>query len=164
MHSSCDRGRWRIEKRLALAPWLVYEIEGAVAGYAYASAFRDRAAYQWSVEVSAYVSPSARGQGVARSLYETLFRLLAMQGFRNAYAGITLPNAASIALHSAVGFSPVGVYRNVGYKNGAWHDVAWYARELAVPLSPPPLPTPLSDDATRSRIQSMLRASNAVSK
>jgi L-amino acid N-acyltransferase YncA len=153
----------RIEKRLELAPWLAYDIDGAVAGYAYASAFRDRAAYQWSVEVSAYVLPGARGQGVARSLYETLFRLLAMQGFRNAYAGITLPNAASVGLHSAVGFSPVGVYRNVGYKDGAWHDVAWYERELSVPLSPPPLPTPLSDDTIRSRVQWMLSTSNADS-
>ena len=148
----------RIEKVLGLAPWLACEIDGVVAGYAYASAFRDRAAYQWSVEVSAYVSPAARGKGVARSLYETLFRLLVLQGFRGAYAGITLPNAASVGLHTALGFAPAGVYHDVGYKNGAWHDVAWYQRALAPHAVPATAPSPLADAGTLRRVRKALAA------
>ena len=148
----------RIEKVLALAPWLACEIDGAVAGYAYASAFRDRAAYQWSVEVSAYVSAFARGKGVARSLYEVLFQLLVLQRFRSAYAGITLPNAASVGLHTALGFTPVGAYRNVGYKNDAWHDVAWFQLTLAPHTVPAAAPSPLKDDLVLGRVCEALAA------
>lgn len=146
----------RIEKVLALAPWLVYELDGAVAGYAYASAFRDRAAYQWSVEVSAYVAAHARAKGVGRSLYEVLLGLLALQGFRSAYAGITLPNDASVALHTSVGFTSVGVYRNVGFKNGAWHDVAWYERVIAPHDASPDPPISLRDEGMQRQVQDAL--------
>ena len=146
----------RIEKRLKLAPWLAYDIEGEVAGYAYASAFRDRAAYRWSVEVSAYVAAGARGRGVGRSLYDALFPLLVMQGFRGAFAGITLPNAASVALHATVGFTRVGVYRNVGFKNGAWHDVAWFERIIAPHEPSPDDPVPLSDPDMGERVREAL--------
>jgi phosphinothricin acetyltransferase len=125
-------------------PWLCCEAEGRTIGYAYASPHRDRAAYQWSVEVSAYVAPEAQRRGVARALYTSLFALLALQEFRTAYAGIVLPNEASVRLHQAMGFSPVGVYRGVGYKLGAWRDVAWYERALRErgpePAAPRPLP------------------------
>src|SRR5438067_5874826 len=109
----------RIEKTMARLPWLVCERAGVVTGFAYASAHRERPAYRWSVDVSAYVRPDARRAGVGRALYASLLALLARQQFRNAYAGIALPNDASIALHRAVGFMPVGVYRGVGYKLGA---------------------------------------------
>ena len=151
----------RIQKVLALAPWLVCEVDGVVAGYAYASSFRDRAAYQWSVEVSAYVSPSFHGKGIARSLYDVLFRLLVLQGFRSAYAGITLPNAASVGLHTAVGFTAVGVYRNVGYKNDAWHDVAWYERSLAPHAVPATAPRPLADDLVLEMVRKELAGPSA---
>ncbi|MDF1506318.1 GNAT family N-acetyltransferase, partial [Roseisolibacter sp. H3M3-2] len=141
----------RVARVLARTPWLVLALDGAVAGYAYASPHRDRAAYQWSVEVSAYVADTAQRRGAARALYAALFDLLARQGFRNAYAGITLPNDASVGLHVAVGFAPVGVYRGVGYKCGAWHDVAWYARALAphddAPAPPLALAALLADPA-----------------
>ena len=120
----------RIRSTLARLPWLVCEA-GAVRGYAYASRYRERAAYQWSAEVSAYVDQDARGRGVGRALYTSLFATLVLQGYRNAYAGITLPNEASVGLHEAVGFTPIGVYRAVGYKFGAWHDVGWFERQLA---------------------------------
>lgn len=120
----------RVEHVLKRTPWLVWERGGTVLGYAYASAHRERAAYQWSVEVSAYVHRDARRNGVARSLYATLFPTLSAQGFHNAYAGVTLPNAASIGLHTSMGFTPVGVYHGVGYKNGAWHDVGWFEKSL----------------------------------
>ncbi|MGE5616983.1 MAG: arsinothricin resistance N-acetyltransferase ArsN1 family B, partial [Bacillota bacterium] len=118
--------RRRIEKVLAQFPWLVWEEGGIVGGYVYASAHRERAAYQWSTDVSAYVHPDFRRRGVAKALYRTLFEILRVQGYQNAYAGITLPNAPSVALHEAVGFTAVGVYRHVGFKKGRWHDVGWW--------------------------------------
>jgi phosphinothricin acetyltransferase len=119
--------------------WLVAEAPGgAVAGYAYASAFRTRAAYQWTTETSAYVHPAHRGKGVGRELYRQLLGALAAKGFCNAYAGIALPNDASIALHRAAGFEAVGVFRRAGWKFDRWHDVSWWQLELqaAPPLEP----------------------------
>ena len=110
--------------------WLVAAQAGQVAGYAYASSFRQRAAYQWSIEVSAYLAPAARGRGIGRALYERLIALMVAKGYCTAYAGITLPNEASVRLHQAVGFVPVGVFRRAGRKFGAWHDVSWWQREL----------------------------------
>ena len=133
----------RVARVLERTPWLVWESDGRVLGYAYASSHRDRAAYQWSVEVSAYVHVQARRIGVARMLYTSLFAALAVQGFRNAYAGITLPNPGSVGFHTAMGFTPIGVYRGIGYKHGAWHDVGWYERPLAPRDVDPPLPAPL---------------------
>jgi L-amino acid N-acyltransferase YncA len=121
----------RIEATLARTPWIVYTDGDRVAGYAYATSHRARAAYQWSVEVSAYVHPTWQRGGIGRSLYTALFAVLTLQEFRNAYAGITLPNPASVGFHEALGFSPVGVYHRVGYKLGAWHDVMWLERGLA---------------------------------
>lgn len=134
----------RIAETLAEHPWLVCERAGAVAGYAYATTHRARPAYQWSVDVSVYVNPDARRGGVGRRLYTALFRLLALQGYRNAYAGIALPNAGSVGLHEAMGFRPVGVYRQVGFKLGAWHDVGWWQLQLGERVVPPPPPLPLA--------------------
>jgi phosphinothricin acetyltransferase len=134
----------RVVKITARYPWLVSESDGNVVGYAYASQHRDRAAYQWSVDVSAYVSDDAHRGGVGRALYTALFAMLARQLFRNAYAGITLPNPASEAFHHALGFTDVGVYRHVGYKFGRWHDVLWLERPLLPSIADPPAPLPLS--------------------
>src|SRR6476646_7630842 len=120
----------RIAKVHALAPWLVCEQDGAIAGYAYAGLHRERHAYQWSVESTAYVAADAHRCGVARGLYTSLFAALVYQGFVNVYAGITLPNAASVGLHESMGFTPVGIYRGVGYKLGKWRDVMWLERPL----------------------------------
>ena len=135
----------RMAAILACTPWLVCESESDVIGYAYASRHRDRAAYQWSVEVSAYIRSDRQGRGVGRALYSSLFAVLVLQGFRNAYAGITLPNPASSGLHRALGFTTVGIYRGIGYKNGAWHDVEWLERPLAPRIVHPPLPILLPD-------------------
>ncbi|MEO7648212.1 MAG: N-acetyltransferase family protein [Gemmatimonadaceae bacterium] len=135
----------RAMKVLARTPWLVYESDGRVLGYAYGGTHRERAAYQWSVEVSAYVHPDAHRQGIARALYTSLFAALVVQGFRNAYAGITLPNEASVKLHTSVAFTHIGVYRGIGYKLGAWHDVAWFERALGPREASPPPPRPLSE-------------------
>ena len=147
----------RVMTTLQRLPWLVCESNHAVIGYAYASPYRARAAYQWSVEVSAYVGPDARRQGVARRLYGALFEALRRQNFVNAYAGITLPNEASVGFHAACGFEPVGVYRGVGFKFGAWHDVAWSQLRLQNPPGDPPPPQPLSDPAVRAEIEALLQ-------
>ena len=142
---TADEMAARIDAVLLDAPWLVWVEGGAVRGYAYASKHRSRAAYQWSVETSAYVANDWHRRGVARGLYASLFALLRLQGVRNAYAGITLPNPASEALHAAMGFAPVGVYRGVGYKGGAWLDVAWSALVLQALEGPPAAPLTLAD-------------------
>jgi len=116
----------RVEAILARTPWIVCIAGDRLAGYAYASAHRARPAYQWSVDVSAYVDPGWQRGGVGRALYTSLLAILELQGFRNAYAGIALPNPASVGFHEALGFTPVGVYHRVGYKLGAWHDVMWH--------------------------------------
>ena len=118
--------------------WSSTDNVGAIDGYAYASQHRERAAYQWSVDVSAYVREDCRRCGVGKRLYETLLVELARLGYFQAFAGIALPNAASIALHEALGFVPIGIYRGVGYKHGAWRDVGWWQR----PIQPPREPTP----------------------
>lgn len=120
----------RIDETLVSHPWVVYEEADRVGGYAYATKHRVRAAYQWAVEVSVYVDDRFRRRRIAQALYTSLFRILALQGYVNAYAGITLPNAASVRLHESLGFNPIGVYRRVGFKRGAWHDVGWW--QLAV--------------------------------
>ena len=140
-----DEMAQRIQKITERMPWLVLEQGGEIAGYVYASPHRERAAYQWSVDVAAYVSSDFRRQGVGRALHTALFRLLTLQGYFTAYAGITLPNPASVGLHEAMGFQPVGVYREVGYKLGAWHDVAWYHLALQPKQAEPDPPHPIQD-------------------
>lgn len=130
----------RIVKTLADLPWLVSEdAQGRVDGYVYASKHRERPAYQWSVDVSAYVRDDARGTGVGKRLYSSLFNELAALGYCQAFAGIALPNAASVALHESLGFKPLGVYRKVGFKRGAWHNVGWWQLELREADEPSPL-------------------------
>ena len=125
--------------------WIVLEDEGRVAGYAYGAPFKSRAAYQWSCEVSVYLELGRRRTGAGRTLYNALFARLAERGFRTAVAGMTLPNDASVGLHRAMGFEPVGTYRRIGWKHGAWHDVAWAQRPLGGDGAPPEAtcPTPV---------------------
>jgi L-amino acid N-acyltransferase YncA len=111
--------------------FLVADDAGRVAGYAYSSPYRERVAYRWSAEVSVYVHSDYRGHGVGRQLYEALLELMRRQGVRVAIAGITQPNPASMALHHSCGFRTVGVFERIGFKAGAWRDVAFLALELA---------------------------------
>lgn len=122
--------RRRIDDISARYPWLVAEADGGVAGYAYASPHRTRAAYRWVADVTVYVERGHQRHGLGRALYGALLELLGRQGVQVACAGITLPNEASVRLHEALGFEPVGVYRRIGWKAGAWHDVGWWQREL----------------------------------
>ncbi|HWW67208.1 MAG TPA: arsinothricin resistance N-acetyltransferase ArsN1 family B [Solirubrobacterales bacterium] len=137
----------RIERYSRTHPWLVAEEGGGVVGYAYACRHRERAAYRWSADVSVYIAAAEHRRGHGRRLYEELFERLRRQRFQVAIAGITLPNQASVGLHERLGFAPVGVYRRIGWKLDAWHDVGWYQLELAPAGddSPPePLPPGLS--------------------
>ena len=147
----------RIAATVRRFPWLVDEDAQGIAGYAYACEHRERLAYQWSVDVSCYVHPRARGRGIGRSLYLALLRVLQAQGFCNAFAGIALPNAASVALHESVGFRLLGHYRNVGFKNGAWRDTGWFqcaigelAAQPAVPRAIPELEGDVLERAIRA--------------
>ncbi|MDQ6931819.1 MAG: N-acetyltransferase family protein [Candidatus Eremiobacteraeota bacterium] len=139
-----DEMRRRITNAGDVLPWLVFERAGCVLGYVYASPHRGRAAYRWSVDVSAYVAPEARRLGIGRRLYAQLFSILTAQGYCAAFAGMTLPNEPSRRLHESVGFTPVGVYHAVGFKSGAWHDVMWFERRLRPPTEAPSEPLPLT--------------------
>lgn len=134
----------RVRAVLARAPWLVMDDGNGAVGYAYAAAHRERPGYRWSVDISVYVADGLQGRGIGRRLYRELTSILVRQRYVNAYAGIALPNPASVALHEGIGMKRIGVYERVGFKFGAWHDVAWYGLRLAqpdgVPLEPIPLP------------------------
>lgn len=120
----------RIADTLAQFPWLVCDRQGEILGYVYASKHRARAAYQWAVDVSVYVRSDQHRSGIGRGLYTALFELLKQQGACSLFAGITLPNPGSVGLHESLGFQPLGIYRNVGHKFDAWHDVGWWQLSL----------------------------------
>jgi phosphinothricin acetyltransferase len=139
---SNEEMRARIVRTLQDLPWIVsQDAQGSVNGYVYASKHRERPAYQWSVDVTAYVREDARGLGVGKRLYQALLAELVALCYFQAFAGIALPNDASVALHESVGFEPIGVYRKVGFKLGAWHDVGWWQKELRSPTTAPADPT-----------------------
>lgn len=127
---SVDDFAGRIAKCLNGWQYLIAERDGRVVGYAYGGVHRERAAYRFSVEVSAYLDPAFHRQGIGRALYTRLFEDLAAKGYCTAFAGITLPNDASVGMHAALGFEPIGVFRNIGWKYGRWHDVGWFQRTL----------------------------------
>lgn len=133
---SLDEFAARVRSVAAGWSWLVAEDAARIVGYAYGSSHRERAAYRWSVETSVYVAAAAQRCGVGRRLYEALFARLAAAGYCNAYAGIALPNDASVALHRAVGFVAIGTFPRVGFKFGQWRDVAWFHRPLRAPEEP----------------------------
>lgn len=120
----------RIADYSATHAWLVQERSGQVTGYAYGHRFAPRAAYDWSCETSIYVAPEACGTGAGRALYQALLPALAGRGYRRAFAGVALPNPASLAIHQRFGFRQVGVFEAVGWKLGRWHDVAWLQLDL----------------------------------
>jgi phosphinothricin acetyltransferase len=127
----------RIASALERYAWFVAEDAGRVVGYAYGGRFAPRAAYRWACEVSVYVELGRRRSGAGRLLYEALLPRLAERGYRTVLAGMTLPNEASIGLHRAMGFEHAGVYRQIGWKHGAWHDVEWTQRRISATEEPP---------------------------
>lgn len=130
-----------VAERMATGlPWYVAENAGGVAGFAYASPHRARAAYRWSIDVSVYVAETATGGGVGRALYDRLLPVLRELGYVRAHAGITVPNAASVGLHERCGFVHVGTYADVGFKLGRWYDVGWWLLALQAPPAGPAEP------------------------
>jgi phosphinothricin acetyltransferase len=128
----------RIARLAATHPWLVAEVDARVVGFAYGSPHRERAAYRWACDVSVYIAAAHRGHGIGGALYEALFALLREQRIHVACAGITLPNDASVGLHESLGFEPVGIYRGIGWKAGAWRDVGWWQLDLSPDAEDPP--------------------------
>jgi L-amino acid N-acyltransferase YncA len=131
--------------------FLVAERDGTIAGFAYAGVHRERMSYRWTCEVSVYLGPEYRGQGLGRALYEPLFELLEQQGYRMLLAGISMPNSASVGLHESLGFEQVGVYRRIGWKAGDWRDVMWLARQLGPETHESELPPPPGPPARLSQ-------------
>ncbi len=146
----------RIGLILQTHPWLVCEVNGVVAGYAYASAHRAREAYRWSAECSVYLSPAFHGKKIGSALYQALFGILRYQGFRNVYAGIGLPNEGSVSFHRSSGFGPVGIYHKIGYKHGAWRDVQWWEFRLSGDEEPPETVTKFSEIIDNQYVKEIL--------
>jgi L-amino acid N-acyltransferase YncA len=115
----------RIKKISAQYPYLVCEHDGRIIGYTYGSTHRERTAYQWSAEVTVYVSEEFHRRGVARTLYNALFPMLRMQGYHSMYAGVLSTNIKSVEFHRAMGFEDIGLFKNIGYKLGEWHSNLW---------------------------------------
>ncbi|MEQ9813537.1 MAG: arsinothricin resistance N-acetyltransferase ArsN1 [Azospirillaceae bacterium] len=116
----------RIAATLRDHPFLVANLDGVIAGYAYAGPYRSRPAYRWSVDVTVYVDPARHRRGIGRALYGALLTELARRGTHAAFAGIALPNPGSVALHEATGFVHAGTHREAGRKFGRWVDVGWW--------------------------------------
>ena len=154
--------RRRIAETLQRLPWLVCLCQNRVAGYAYAAPFRNRAGYRWSVEVSVYVDEEFRGRGVASALYTSLLEGLRILGYFNAYAGISLPNPASVNLHERMGFKPVGVFPSAGFKLGRWHDVGFWRLTLQEHTAEPPPPKSLEYLASSPQWAQCLKAPAAA--
>lgn len=123
--------RGRIETISRDYPYLVWEEDGVILGYAYAHRHMERAAYQWNAELSVYLDENACGRGLGTKLYAALIELLKLQGIRNVFGCVTLPNERSEALHRAMGFELVGKYSMAGYKNDRWRDVGWFQKQIA---------------------------------
>jgi phosphinothricin acetyltransferase len=116
----------RIQEIMTELPFLVCEIDGRIAGYAYASAYRSRASYRWTKEVSVYVHPDFHRRRVAQALYTSLNEMVRYQGIADLLAIITIPNESSVAFHEQFGYRKCGEFLKVGYKLGQWQNVGWF--------------------------------------
>lgn len=154
----------RIGQTLQTYPYLVLEVAGQVAAYAYAGPLASRAAYRWSAELSVYVAAAWQKQGFGKALYGALLPLLRQQGVQEVFACITLPNPASLRLHQFWGFTEAGLFRQAGYKCGRWHDVAWLQKSLAEPATPPPELTPITAIPAAQQQQIFARALQYAAK
>jgi L-amino acid N-acyltransferase YncA len=150
--------RERISTLAQRYPWLVAVSEtGDVLGYAYAGKHRERAAYRWSVDFTAYLAPEAKRRGIGTQLYRVLIKICQSLGYYRAFAGITLPNEASVRLHEKIGFRPIGVYRRVGFKLGRWHDVGWWSIDLLPEGDAPTEPRSIGEIAGSGELEEILR-------
>jgi L-amino acid N-acyltransferase YncA len=149
--------RDRIQTLTQRYPWLVaVSGSGNVLGYAYAGKHRERAAYRWSVDFTAYLAPEAKRRGIGTELYRVLVKVCQALGYCRAFAGITLPNEASVRLHEKIGFRPIGVYRRVGFKQGRWHDVGWWSLDLLPEEDAPREPRSIGEIAGSGELNEFL--------
>jgi len=149
--------RERISTLMQRYPWLVAVSEtGDVLGYAYAGKHRERAAYRWSVDFTAYLAPEAKRRGIGTALYRALMRICQSLGYYRAFAGITLPNEASVRLHEKIGFRPIGVYRRVGFKLGRWHDCGWWSLDLLPEEDAPREPRSIAQIVASGELKELL--------
>lgn len=137
-------------------PYLVCEQAGEIVGYAYAHRHMERAAYQWNAELSVYLDEKKTSRGIGKQLYQLLFDILRLQNVKMVYACVALPNPRSEALHESLGFSRVGTYRQAGYKNGMWHDICWFEKQIAS-HSEEPLPWKSVRDIKQEIIDKILK-------
>ena len=152
----------RIMNCLQKYPWIVCVVDGMIAGYVYATKHREREAYQWSCESSVYVYDDFKGKGIGKKLYQLLFKILRLQEFRNVYAGITLPNDASVNLHEKCGFKHFATYENIGYKLRRWQTVGWWKLQINnYDLNPPP-PIKISELNAQVLENSFLQAAETI--
>lgn len=157
---SIDEFTRRIQTISARYPYLVIERNGIVIGYAYAHEFKERAAYQWSSELSIYLDGKTKRNGLGKALYVCLINLVQVQGVRTVYGIVTMPNFASEKLHESLGFIKTGTMHNSGYKDGAWHDVAWFEKPIAPYTDAPEKLIAFSEIATAT-IDEILASCNA---
>lgn len=159
---SCETYRERIVRICEKYPCLVAEEGGRIVGFAYAHELRERIAFQWNAELSVYLAPTTQGQGVGSRLYAALIELLRLTGIKAVYGVVTSPNAASERLHHAFGFALMGVQPHAGFTCGAWHDVAWYVREIAPfeDAPAPPVPFPLFASAHPDQVSEVIAQTN----
>jgi L-amino acid N-acyltransferase YncA len=147
----------RIETISACYPYLVWEEGGFAVGYAYAHRQMEREAYQWNAELSVYLDRAHTSRGIGSRLYRALMDILRLQGVKNVYGGVTLPNEKSVRLHESLGFERLGTYRATGFKCGQWHDVAWFQKQIA-PCGSQPAPVVPITSLPPSRLEEILRA------
>ncbi|HYD21249.1 MAG TPA: GNAT family N-acetyltransferase [Flavipsychrobacter sp.] len=150
----------RIKTHTGKYPWLVCERAGKIIGYAYACDFRFRTAYQWSPEVSIYLSHGEGGKGIGRILYTALFDILRLQGYFNVFGGLAIPNEASERLHRSTGFHEIGVFSNIGYKMGDWHGTKWLQLVLQQHVTNPPAPKPIDSVKNSTEVKGILDKAN----
>ena len=159
-----DAFKERINSYLENWPWLVCEVDGVVAGYAYGAKHRERTAYQWSIESSVYVHDDYQRIGLAKALYTALIDILKLQGFRNLYAVINLPNDKSVFFHENMGFEYFATYKSVGYKLGRWKNVGWWQLQLNEYSVEPEPPVKFSEMNKKSVGNILQSASKLIKK
>lgn len=130
----------RFERITARFPWLVWEENGKILGYAYGSLPWERAAFQWCAEVSIYLHPDAHRRGIGSALYRVLEQLLSLQGYLKVYAVVTTANRASVEFHEAAGYRLTASFPDCGFKHGAWHGTLWLEKELSSVEMPTTVP------------------------
>ena len=143
----------RVEEIRSRYPYLVYERDGLVVGYAYASAYSSRAAYDYTVDLSVYADAAYCGQNIGECLYAAMFDILTKQGFYSAYACITATNQNSLSFHKRMGFKDAGTHPVAGFKHGQWLDVCWYVRHLRSHIGAPQPLKPIADFSDNDLLQ-----------